>query len=75
MIKDEKDVKPAADQQMIESTMIKDQRIKIANHIANRQNENFEKFLPETYFRKYPAEEYCCSLLLMHNYVFCCLYL
>jgi len=49
MIKDEKDVKPAADQQMIESRMIKDQQIKIANHIANRQNENVEKFLPEEY--------------------------
>ena len=49
MIKDEKDVKPAADQQMIESTMIKDKQIKIANHIANRQNENVEKFLPEEY--------------------------
>ena len=50
MIKDEKDVKPAADQQMIESAMIKDQQIKIANHIANRQNEKVEKFLPEEYF-------------------------
>ena len=49
MIKDEKDVKPAADQLMIESRMIKDQQIKIANHIANRQNENVEKFLPEEY--------------------------
>ena len=49
MIKDEKDVKPAADQQMIESRMIKDQQIKIANHIANRQNENVEKFVPEEY--------------------------
>ena len=49
MIKDEKDVKPATDQQMIESTMIKDQQIKIANHIANKQNENVEKFLPEEY--------------------------
>ena len=49
MIKDEKDVKPAADQQMIESTMIKDQQIKIANHIANRQNENVEKFVSEEY--------------------------
>ena len=49
MIKDEKNVKPAADQQMIESRMIKDQQIKIANHIANRQNENVEKFLPEEY--------------------------
>ena len=49
MIKDEKDVKPAADQQMIESAMIKDQPIKIANHIANRQNENVEKFVSEEY--------------------------
>ena len=49
MIKDEKDVKPAADQQMIESRMIKDQQIKIANHIANRQNENVEKFVSEEY--------------------------
>ena len=44
-----KDVKPAADQQMIRSIIIKDQQIKIANHIANRQNENVEKFLPEEY--------------------------
>ena len=49
MIKEEKNVKPAADQQMIESAMIKDQQIKIANHIANRQNENVEKFVSEEY--------------------------
>ena len=48
-MKDEKNEKPATDQQMIESRMIKDQQIKIANHIANRQNENVEKFLPEEY--------------------------
>ena len=29
--------------------MIKDQQIKIANHIANRQNENVEKFVSEEY--------------------------
>ena len=47
--------KPATDQPMINGSTkyrikgLIDQQIKIANHIANRQNENVEKFLPEEY--------------------------